>query len=103
MIVYLPTFMVHLCKENFFKMFHRCDAGSWKVIIPSSGLSMQGGREELHHQIFSLVSDRKVLKEFPKSCSCEIQDFLHDASKTREEILITRRHFSGISWNFTHI
>ena len=92
-----------LCKENFFKLFHSSDAGHWKVIIPSSGLSMQGGREKFHHQMFSLVTDREVLKKFPKSSHVRLGTFVIDASKTREEILITRRHFSWVSWNFAHV
>jgi hypothetical protein len=55
--------------------FHRIDAGSWKVIIPSSGPSMQGGREEFHHQVFSLVIDREVLKKFPKSSHVRLGTF----------------------------
>jgi hypothetical protein len=84
-------------------MIHGIDAGSWKVIIPSSSPSMQGGREEFHHQIFSLVVDREVLKKSPKSPLVRLGTFSLDASKTREEILITRRHFPGISRDFTHI
>jgi hypothetical protein len=48
-------------------------------------------------------SDREVLEEFPKSSHVRLGTFIIDASKTREEILITRRHFSGISRDFTHI
>jgi hypothetical protein len=76
---------------------------SWKVIEPSSGLSMQGGREKFHHHVLSLVIDRKIFKEFPKSYHVRFKTFSIDASKTREEILITRRHFPGISMDFTHI
>jgi hypothetical protein len=84
-------------------LFHSSDAGSWKVIIPSSGLSMQGGKEKFHHYIFSLVVDTEVFKEFPKSYHVRFRTFSFDASKTREKILITRRHFPGISRDFTHI
>jgi hypothetical protein len=48
-------------------------------------------------------SDREVLKKFPKSSHVRLGTIFIAAIKTREEKLITRRHFSGISWNFTHI
>jgi hypothetical protein len=64
---------------------------------------MQGGKEEFHHQVFSLVADREILKEIPKSSHVRLMTFSIDTSKSREEILIERRHFSGISQDFTHI
>jgi hypothetical protein len=84
-------------------MIHGIDTGSWEAIIPSSGPSMQGGREKFHHQIFSLVVDREELKIFPKSPHVRLRTFCFGASKTREEILITRRHLPGISRDSTHI
>jgi midasin (ATPase involved in ribosome maturation) len=48
-------------------------------------------------------STGKCRKEFPKSSHVRLGTFFIDASKTREEILITRRHFPGISRDFTHI
>jgi hypothetical protein len=84
-------------------MVHRCDAGSWKIIIPSSSLSMQRGREEFHHQIFSLITDRAVLKESPKFAHVIIGTFSIGASESREPIFIKGGHFSGISQDFTHV
>jgi hypothetical protein len=90
-------------RKCFFGSFFGSDAGSWKVIIPFSGLSMQGGREEFHYQVFSLVTDREVLKKFEKSSHVRLRTIFISAIKMREKILIRRRHSSGISRDFTHI
>jgi hypothetical protein len=64
---------------------------------------MQGSGEKFHHYVLSLVIDRKVFKEFLKSYHVRFRTFSIDAGKTREEILITRRHSPGVSRDFTHI
>jgi len=91
------------CKENPLKMLHRMNAGSWKVIIPSSGFSMQGSREKFYHQVFSLIINREVSEEFPKSSHVGLGTIFISAMKTREKTLITRGHFPGVSRDFTHI
>jgi hypothetical protein len=46
---------------------------------------MQGGREEFHYQVFSLVTDREVLKKFEKSSHVRLRTIFIIAIKMREE------------------
>jgi hypothetical protein len=82
--------MVHLARKTLSKCSIELNAGSWKVIIPSSGFSMKGSREKFHHQVFSLIIDREVSEEFPKSSHVGLGTIFISAMKTREKTLITR-------------
>jgi hypothetical protein len=65
--------------------------------------SCREAKKEFHHQVFSLVADRVVLKELPKFSHVIIGTFSIEAKESREPILIKERHFSGISRDFTHV
>jgi hypothetical protein len=54
---------------------------------------MQRSGEEFHHQIFTLIIDRAVLKEIPKFAHVIVGTFSIGVSESREPIFIKGGHF----------
>jgi hypothetical protein len=53
--------------------------------------------------IFSVITDRAILKESPEFADVIIEIFSIDASESREPFSIPRGHLSRVSWYFAHI